>query len=82
MEERGIVQVSMNMTDYEKTPLFRAWELIKREAERYGVPVVGSEIVGLTPQRALNMVADFYLQLEGFAEDQILENRIAKLGKF
>jgi glutamate formiminotransferase len=82
LEERGIVQVSMNMTDYEKTSLFHAFELIKREAERYGVPVVGSEIVGLTPQRALNMVADFYLQLEDFSEDQILENRIAKLSKF
>lgn len=80
--ERGIVQVSMNMTDYERTPLFRALELIKREAQRFGVPVVGSEIVGLVPQRALNLVADFYLQLEGFAEEQILENRIAKLGRF
>jgi len=78
LEERGIVQVSMNMTDYEKTPLFRVFELIKREAQRYGVPVVGSEIVGLVPQRALNMVAEFYLQLEGFGEDRILENRIAE----
>jgi glutamate formiminotransferase len=78
LEERGIVQVSMNMTDYERTPLFRVFELIKREAERYGVPVVGSEIVGLVPQRALNMVAEFYLQLEDFKEEQILENRIAE----
>lgn len=78
LEERGIVQVSMNMTDYEKTPLFRVFELIKREAQRYSVPVVGSEIVGLVPQRALNMVAEFYLQLEDFKEGQILENRIAE----
>ncbi|MFQ6089974.1 MAG: glutamate formimidoyltransferase [Candidatus Bipolaricaulia bacterium] len=78
IEQRGIVQVSMNMTDYERTPLFRAFELIKREAARYGVPVVGSEIVGLVPQRALNMVAEFYLQLEGFEEEQILERRIAE----
>jgi len=78
LEERGIVQVSMNMTDYEKTPLFRALELIKREAARYGVPVVGSEVVGLVPQKALNMVAEFYLQLEDFKEGQILENRIAE----
>lgn len=78
LEERGIVQVSMNLTNYEKTPIFRVFELVKREAARYGVPVVGSEIVGLVPQRALNMVADFYLQLEDFSEDQILENRIAK----
>lgn len=78
LEERGIVQVSMNMTDYEKTPLFRAFELIKREAQRYGVPIVGSEIVGLVPQRALNKVAEFYLQLENFEENQVLENRIAQ----
>jgi len=78
LEERGIVQVSMNMTDYERTPLFRAFELVKREAQRYGVPVVGSEIVGLVPQKALNMVADFYLQLEEFQEEQILERRIAQ----
>ena len=76
LKDRGIVQVSMNMVNYEGTPLFRAFELIKREAERYGVPVVGSEIVGLVPQRALNAVADFYLQLESFTEDQILEHRL------
>jgi glutamate formiminotransferase len=76
LKERGIVQVSMNMVNYEGTPLFRAFEMIKREAERYGVRVVGSEIVGLVPQRALNAVADFYLQLESFSEDQILEHRL------
>ena len=76
LKDRGIVQVSMNMVNYEGTPLFRAFEMIKREAERYGVPVVGSEIVGLVPQRALNAVADFYLQLESFTEDQILEHRL------
>ncbi|MEK6409636.1 MAG: glutamate formimidoyltransferase [Acidobacteriota bacterium] len=77
LKDRGIVQVSMNMVNYEGTPLFRAFEMIKREAERYGVAVVGSEIVGLVPQRALNAVADFYLQLEEFSEDQILEHRLA-----
>ena len=76
LKDRGIVQVSMNMVNYEGTPLFRAFEMIKREAERYGVPVVGSEIVGLVPQRALNAVADFYLQLGSFTEDQILEHRL------
>jgi glutamate formiminotransferase len=76
LKDRGIVQVSMNMVNYEGTPLFRAFEMIKREAERYGVQVVGSEIVGLVPQRALNAVADFYLQLESFSEDQILEHRL------
>jgi glutamate formiminotransferase len=79
LEERGIVQVSMNMTHYQKTPLFRVYEMIKREAQRYGVPVVGSEIVGLVPQEALNQVADFYLQLESFEPDQILENRLAQV---
>lgn len=77
LKDRGIVQVSMNMVNYEGTPLFRVFEMIKREAERYGVPIVGSEVVGLVPQRALNSVADFYLQLEEFSEDQILEHRLA-----
>ncbi len=77
LKDRGIVQVSMNMVNYEGTPLFRAFEMIKREAERYGVAIVGSEIVGLVPQRALNSVADFYLRLEKFSEDQILEHRLA-----
>lgn len=78
LEERGIVQVSMNMTNFKKTPLFRVFELVKREAERYGVPIVGSEIVGLVPQEALQQVADFYLQLEEFQSEQILENRLAQ----
>jgi glutamate formiminotransferase len=77
LKDRGIVQVSMNMVNYEGTPLFRVFEMIKREAERYGVRVVGSEVVGLVPQRALNAVADFYLQLENFSENQILEQRLA-----
>ena len=76
LKDRGIVQVSMNMVNYEGTPLFRAFEMIKREAERYGVPVVGSEIVGLVPQAALNAAADFYLQLEEFSSEQILEQRL------
>ena len=76
LKDRGIVQVSMNMVNYEGTPLFRVFEMIKREAERYGVRVLGSEIVGLVPQGALNAVADFYLQLENFSEDQILEHRL------
>jgi glutamate formiminotransferase / formiminotetrahydrofolate cyclodeaminase len=77
LSDRGIVQVSMNMVNFEGTPLFRVFEMIKREAERYGVPVVGSEIVGLVPQRALNDSADFFLQLENFGEEQILEHRLA-----
>ena len=78
LEERGIVQVSMNMTHHKKTPLFRVFEMVKREAERYGVSVVGSEIVGLVPQEALHQVADFYLQLEDFQAEQILENRLTQ----
>jgi glutamate formiminotransferase len=77
LKDRAIVQVSMNMVNFEGTPLFRVFEAIKREAARYGVAVVGSEIVGLVPQRALNAVADFYLQLEGFTDVQILEHRLA-----
>jgi len=76
LKDRGIVQVSMNMVNYEGTPLFRAFEMVRREAERYGVPVIGSEIVGLVPQQALNAVADFYLRLENFSQDQILEHRL------
>jgi len=78
LEGRGIVQVSMNMTDYRKTPLHRAFLLIEREAQRYGVPVVGSEIVGLVPREALYQAAEFFLRLEDFNKDQILEERIER----
>ena len=76
LKERGIVQVSMNLTNYKKTPIFRVFETIKNEAERYGVPVVGSEIVGLVPLEALVEVADYYLRLENFSMEQILEKRV------
>jgi glutamate formiminotransferase len=78
LEDRGIVQVSMNMTNYQKTPLHRAFTLIEREARRYGVPVVGSEIVGLVPREALYQAAEFFLQLEDFQREQILEDRIER----
>lgn len=78
IEERGIVQVSMNMTNYQQTPLYRAFLLIQREAERYGVPVVGSEIVGLVPREALYQSAEFFLQFEDFEREQVLEDRIEK----
>ncbi|MCS6816020.1 MAG: glutamate formimidoyltransferase [Blastocatellia bacterium] len=77
LRDRGIVQVSMNLVDYEQTPIFRAFEMVKREAERYGVSVRGSEIVGLVPQAALDACAEWYLQLENFSREQILENRLA-----
>lgn len=76
LKERGIVQVSMNMVDYKKTPLYRAMELIKVEAKRFGVSVVGSEIIGLVPMEALIETVDYYLAIEGFKNDQILENRL------
>ena len=76
IKERGIVQVSMNMVNYRGTPLFRVFETVKREAERYGVSIAGSEIVGLVPMEALIDVADFYLQLENFDETQVLEKRL------
>jgi glutamate formiminotransferase len=76
LDDRGIVQVSMNLTNYEKTPIFRVFETVKREAERYGVAVLESEIVGLVPAAALMATAEFYLQIAGFSADQVLEQRL------
>ncbi|HYT77327.1 MAG TPA: glutamate formimidoyltransferase, partial [Vicinamibacterales bacterium] len=76
LTDRGIVQVSMNLTNYEKTPIFRVFEAVKREAERYGVTILESEIVGLVPSAALNAAAEFYLQMAGFKPEQVLENRL------
>ena len=76
LKERGIVQVSINMTDYTRTALYRAFELVRIEARRYGVPVVGSEIIGLVPMEALSDTASYYLGLEDFSMDQVLEARI------
>jgi glutamate formiminotransferase len=76
LEDRGVVQVSMNLTNYEKTPIFRVFEVVKREAARYGVSVLESEIVGLVPSAALMQAAEFYLQLAGFSGDQVLENKL------
>lgn len=76
LEDRGVVQVSMNLTNYEKTPIFRVFEVVKREAARYGVNVLESEIVGLVPSAALVAAAEYYLQLEGFRPDQVLERKL------
>ncbi len=76
LEDRGIVQVSMNLTDYTKSSIYRVFETIKMEALRYGVNIVGSEIVGLVPMQALVDCADYYLRLEGFGIDQVLETRL------
>ena len=76
LEDRGVVQVSINLTNYEKTPMFRVFETVKREAARYGVNVLESEIVGLVPSAALTQAAEFYLQLAGFSGQQVLENKL------
>ena len=76
LKDRGIVQVSMNMTDYTKTALYRVFELIRMEARRYGVNVVGSEVIGLVPMEALIDTAAYYLGLENFSMEQVLEYRI------
>ena len=74
LEERNIAQVSMNMVNYEDTPLFYAYEMIRALADRYGVRIIGSEIVGLTPAKALIDCAEFYLKIENFdCKNQIME---------
>jgi glutamate formiminotransferase len=81
LEDRGIVQVSMNLTNYEKTPIFRVFEIVRREAARHGVAVLESEIVGLVPSGALVSAAQWYLQLERFTGDQVLEQRLRTAGR-
>jgi glutamate formiminotransferase/formiminotetrahydrofolate cyclodeaminase len=74
---RGLAQVSMNLTDFEQTPVHRVFELVKREAARYGVMPISSEIVGLIPKRALEQAAEWFLQIENFDSSLILENRLS-----
>lgn len=76
LADRGEVQVSINMTNYKKTPLHRVFECVREEAARHGVAVVGSEIVGLTPAYALYMAAEHYLRLENFSTEQVLETKL------
>lgn len=76
LKDRGITQVSINMTDYTRTHLYQAMELVKIEARRYGVNVVGSEIIGLVPMEALVDTTAYYLGLENFTTDQVLESRL------
>jgi glutamate formiminotransferase len=76
LAERRQVQVSINMTNFKKSPLHRVFECVRSEAERHGVAIVGSEIVGLAPAEALLMVAEYYLRLEKFSSDQVLEMRL------
>jgi glutamate formiminotransferase/formiminotetrahydrofolate cyclodeaminase len=79
LKARTLAQVSINLTDFEQTPMHRVYETVKREAERYGVMPVGSEIVGLVPKKALEMAADFFLQLENFSPAQVFENKLAEV---
>ncbi len=76
LKDRNQAQVSMNLTDFEKTPMELVFETVRREAERYGVSIGSSEIVGLVPQKALDQTAEFYLRVENFRPEMILENRL------
>lgn len=76
LKDRGITQVSINMTDYTRTALYRAFELVRVEVRRYGVSIVGSEIIGLVPMEALIDTASYYLGLENFSMEQVLEARM------
>lgn len=76
LEVDGKAQVSMNLTDFTRTPIFRVVEMIRREAARYGVGIASTELIGLIPQQALIDAAVWYLQLDGFSPEQVLENRL------
>ncbi len=74
----GQAQVSMNLTNFEKTPIYRVQEMVKREAAQYGLTVTKAELVGLIPQKALLETAKWYLQLDDMQEEQLLEHRLAE----
>ena len=78
IKERGLVQVSMNLLDYNVTSIFKVFDTIKEEAKKRGVEVVGSEVIGLVPMDALIDVAEHYLKIENFKKDQILEKRLSE----
>ena len=80
IKERDQVQISMNLTNYTKTPVFRVFETIKNEAARYGINVTSSEVVGLLPNQAVLDVADYYLRLENFSKEQVLEEKLQSVG--
>lgn len=79
LQQRNVAQVSINMTDFTKTPLHRVFESVRAEAARYGVDVIGGEIVGLVPAQALLDAADYFLRLEGFNPSQVLERRMREV---
>src|SRR5712672_2829047 len=76
LKARNLAQVSINLTDFEQTPMHRVYEMVKREAARYGAAPVGSEIVGLIPKKAIEMATDYFLQVENFSPAQVFENRL------
>lgn len=78
LTERNIAQVSINLVQYEKTAIYAAQEMVKMEAKRYGVPVVGAEVIGLVPMKALIDCAEYYLQIENFDINQVLESRLSE----
>jgi glutamate formiminotransferase len=78
LKARNLAQVSINLTDFEQTPMHQVYELVKQEAKKYGATPVGSEIVGLVPKKALEMAANYFLQLENFSSAQVLENRLSE----
>ena len=78
LASRNLAQVSMNLTDFEQTPIHRVFEAVRAEAARYGASIVGSEIVGLIPKSALEMTAEWYLQVENIHPSLVLENRLAE----
>lgn len=78
LASRNLAQVSINLTDFEQTPMHLVYETVRREAERYGVPVVGSEIVGLIPKKAIELSAEYFLRFENFRPELVLEHRIAE----
>ncbi|MCK4461652.1 MAG: cyclodeaminase/cyclohydrolase family protein, partial [candidate division Zixibacteria bacterium] len=80
IKERNQVQISMNLVNYTKTPIFRVFETIKSEAARYGVNVTSSEIIGLVPNEAMLDVSDFYLRMENFSSAQVLEQKLQEAG--
>ncbi len=78
LASRNLAQVSINLTDFEQTPMHLVFETVRREAERYGVPVVGSEIVGLIPKKSIELSAEYFLRFENFKPELVLEHRIAE----
>ncbi|MGL6131242.1 MAG: glutamate formimidoyltransferase, partial [Fusobacteriaceae bacterium] len=78
IKEKGYVQVTMNIKDFKKNPIYRVFETVKMEAKRYGVNVIGSEIIGVVPMEALSDSIQYYLGLEGFSVEKIIENELLK----